>query len=133
MSSPEDISANLPLTSIPGIGDRIASLFHHLGIHRAGDHMRHLPLRYEHELAEHTLMDARQAVEEGEQGLLSARGFVAAVRRQRGRAARIEATIEDETGTARLVWFNAWIDRSHGRGTLRSRRVLIGHQCEPWV
>ena len=110
MSSPEDISANLPLTSIPGIGDRIASLFHHLGIHRAGDLMRHLPLRYEHELAEHTLMDARQAVEEGEQGLLSARGFVAAVRRQRGRSARIEATIEDETGTARLVWFNAgWV------------------------
>ncbi|HAW96696.1 MAG TPA: DNA helicase RecG, partial [Phycisphaerales bacterium] len=110
MSSPEDITANLPLTSIPGIGDRIASQFHHLGIHRAGDLLRHLPLRYEHELAEHTLADARQAVEEGEQGHLSVRGFVAAIRRQRGRTTRIEATIEDDTETARLVWFNAgWV------------------------
>jgi ATP-dependent DNA helicase RecG len=110
VSSPEDITANFPLTSIPGIGDHIASQFYHLGIHRAGDLLRHLPLRYEHELAEHTLSDARQAVEDGEQGHLTVRGFVAALRRQRGRSARIEATIEDDSATARLVWFNAgWI------------------------
>ncbi|MBL9140733.1 MAG: ATP-dependent DNA helicase RecG, partial [Phycisphaerae bacterium] len=59
------------------------------------------------ERSEHTVADLLQACHAGEQGSASVRVEVATVRSSPGRRPRVEATMEDDTGTVRAVWFNA--------------------------
>ena len=95
---------------IPGVGSRLAGKFERLGLRVVADVLRHLPMRYEQELAERTIEHAHQAALDGEAATLAVRGTVAVIRRAPGRRPRIEATLEDATGTAHLVWFNAnWV------------------------
>lgn len=128
MSSLDSIKLNTPLPEIPGIGDRSVGAWRRLGLETAGDLLGHIPLRYEQELAEQTIARAHEAVASGETGHLALRGTIEVVRHHRGRRPRTEATLQDESGTARLVWFNAgWLaGRLHpgmevlmnGRGSL---------------
>ena len=84
--------------------------FARLGLNVVGDLLRHLPMRYEHELAELSIEAACERMEAEPKATLAVRGTIAVIRRAPGRRPRIEATLEDETGTARLVWFNAgWV------------------------
>ena len=84
--------------------------FNRLGLNTTGDLMRHLPIRYEREVAELMLEDARTEALEDPKATLAVRGVIAVIRRTPGRKPRIEATLEDASGTANLVWFNAnWI------------------------
>ena len=110
VSSLDSIRLNTPLHSIPGIGERSIGHYERLGLHTAGDLLKHLPLRYEQELAEQTIELAQEAVANGEDAHLALRGTIEALRHARGRRPRLEATLQDATSTARLVWFNAgWI------------------------
>ena len=110
MSETRSISIKTPLGEISGIGDALRGRFNRLGLNVVGDLLRHLPIRYERELAEVTLEDARTEAIEDPKATISVRATVAVIRRTPGRKPRIEATIEDDSGTARLVWFNAnWI------------------------
>ena len=103
----EHASASLRLAddvrSLPGVNVNRARLLARLGIHTASDLLRHLPMRYEHEAAEQAI--AELVVDT----VGSARGVIAAMRwvgSYRGKS-RLEATLEDESDTLRVVWFNA--------------------------
>jgi ATP-dependent DNA helicase RecG len=93
------------LTELPGIGPRRAEHFARLGIYVVRHLLRHRPLRYEHEAAEGTIADLATGT------IGSARGTIAAGRWVPGRGGprkgRFEATLEDETGTLLLTFFNA--------------------------
>ncbi|MCA9286555.1 MAG: ATP-dependent DNA helicase RecG [Phycisphaerales bacterium] len=104
-----------PVTSLPGVGPRMAQLLARLDIRSIADLLRHLPMRYEHELAEQTIASAGDVVgmAHGSEANIAVRGEIAALRVGHGRKPRIEATVQDGTGTMRLVWFNApWLRRS---------------------
>jgi ATP-dependent DNA helicase RecG len=105
------------LADIAGVGPKRAEAFRLLGLRCVADLLRHLPLRYEHELAESPIdtLNRRLGPEHGSSANLAARGEVASVRFVRSRRPRVEATLEDGTGTILLTWFNApWLrDRLH--------------------
>jgi len=130
------IDARTSVTALPGVGERTAARLAHLGIRSAGDLIRHLPMRHERRLAERTIADtATQLSDEGANVRLQ--GEVARVKVRPGPRALVEATLDDGTGTARLVWFNApWMrDKIHpgdrgvaeGRAKLRQGYLEIGN------
>ena len=114
----EPIRLSSDVGTLPGIGPRSRPHFVHLGIATVGDLIKHLPLRYARHLDESSIRDADQLVpmQDGakSQGVIAVRGEIAALRAppgpQRGGRSRIEATLEDDSGRVRLVWFNApWL------------------------
>ena len=89
--------------SLPGVNVARARLLARLGIHTASDLLRHLPTRYQHETGEQPIADLVVDT------VGSARGIIAAMRwvgSYRGKS-RLEATLQDDSDTLRLVWFNA--------------------------
>jgi ATP-dependent DNA helicase RecG len=123
------ITPDSDIALVGGVGGR-AEAFRRLGMHRAIDLLRHLPQRYEHELAEQTIAAAGAALPLRDRAYanVAVRGEVAAVRFTRGRRSRLEATLEDASGTLTLVWFNApWLQQRihpglHLRAWGRARR-----------
>ncbi|MBX3355138.1 MAG: ATP-dependent DNA helicase RecG [Phycisphaeraceae bacterium] len=114
------ITLNGALESLPGVGPRTAAALARLGLHTIADLLRHLPLRYEHERAEHSISECEAMIPQrpGAEAHLSVRGEIAVSRIIRRARPRVEATLEDETGSMRLVWFNAtWMDRRVRPGT----------------
>ncbi len=101
------------VTSLPGVGDRRAEALGRLGIRRVADLLVHVPFRYERHLGAETIQAAAALLEAGhDRDQVTVVGEVAAVRPARGRRPRVEATLEDETGTLALTWFGAtWIAR----------------------
>ncbi len=90
------------LVDVPGVGERKAEMFRRLGLRTVGELIRHTPMRYERESAEGEIASLVDDT------IGSARGEVAACRVVRqGRKTRFEATLEDESGTLKLTWFNA--------------------------
>ena len=136
MDSQAAIDARTPVTAIPGVGERTAARLAHLGIRSAGDLVRHLPMRHERRLAERSIADTAAQVTD-ESANVRLQGEVARVRVRPGPRALVEATLDDGTGTARLVWFNApWMrDKIHpgdrgvaeGRAKLRQGYLEIGN------
>ncbi len=130
------VDARTPLTAVTGVGPRTAERLGHLGIRTAGDLVRHLPLRHERRLAERTIAETIAATTE-EPVHVRLRGEVARVRTRPGPRALIEATLDDGTATARLVWFNApWMrgkihpgERgvAEGRARMRQGYLEIGN------
>ncbi|MCA9291156.1 MAG: ATP-dependent DNA helicase RecG [Phycisphaerales bacterium] len=111
MSTPtREIALNTNVAALPGVGPSRAAAFARLGIRSVADLIRHVPARYEHELAEETIAAAGDALgpTHGATANLAVTGEIASVRVAGfGKRTRLEATIEDGTGTARLTWFNA--------------------------
>ena len=100
------------VVQLPPVGPRHAPAFGALGLRCVADLLLHLPSRYEY--IESELPIAQVAALVGDDGRSEAhattRGEVVKVQRGFGRATRIEATIEDETGTLNVVFFNqAWM------------------------
>jgi ATP-dependent DNA helicase RecG len=125
MPDAPEIALTTNIASVPGVGDRRATAFRRLGIRCVADLIRHLPLRWEHELAEQSIAGASEGVgpEHGAGAHITVRGEVATVRAPRGgRRPRFEATLEDETGTVLLTWFNApWMrNKLHPGMTIRA-------------
>ena len=130
------IDARTPIAALTGVGPRTVERLAHLGLRTAGDLVRHLPLRHERRLAERSIADTiAQLSEEGANVQL--RGELARVRTRPGPRTMIEATLDDGTATARLVWFNApWMrgkihpgDRgvAEGRARMRQGYLEIGN------
>jgi len=131
-----NIDARTLVEQLPGVGARTMQRLHHLDIRTAGDLVRHLPLRHERRLAERTIA---QTATDAQQDAVNVRlrGEIARVRVKPGPRAMIEATLDDGTATARLVWFNAgWMreklhpgDRgvAEGRAKMRQGYLEIGN------
>jgi ATP-dependent DNA helicase RecG len=123
MTAAPRFSAESDIALVVGPG-RVAEAFRRLGLARAIDLVRHLPLRYEHELPEQTIAQAERTVPGGSGSgtSVAVRGEVAAVRLARARRSRLEATLEDGSGRLMLVWFNApWLrDRIHPGLSIRA-------------
>ena len=136
VSDAGSIEARTPLAAVAGVGPRTVERLAHLGIHTAGDLVRHLPLRHERRLAERSIHETLQEVSQAE-AQVRLRGQIARVRVRPGPRGMVEATLEDGTATARLVWFNApWMrgklhpgDRgvAEGRGRVRNGYLELGN------
>ena len=104
---------NDAIGDLPGIGPRTTEAYSALGLETLSDLLWHLPMRYEHERAEMTIEQAETLVPdlEGAQENVAIRGEIAAIRSVGGRrGGRVEATLEDDTGSIQLVFFNAgWL------------------------
>ncbi|MBM4112010.1 MAG: DEAD/DEAH box helicase, partial [Phycisphaerae bacterium] len=108
------ITPKTPLSEVPGIGARGAAALGTLGLVTAGDLVAHIPKRYQWEQPERTIAESAALVPDapGAEADLSVRAEIAACRVVRSRRTRVEATLEDSTGSMRLVWFNApWMGR----------------------
>jgi len=92
------------LSALPGVGARRAEHFQRLGVHTVRDLLRHLPMRYEHEAAETPINDLTEGTIGSTRGTIAAARWVQGKTRKKG---RFEATLEDESGTLLLTWFNA--------------------------
>jgi ATP-dependent DNA helicase RecG len=102
------------IADVPGVGARSRVAFARLGIATVGDLLKHLPLRYETHKAATSIGETDRTVPRLLEGttkdVIVVTGEIAALRIQPGRRHRIEATLDDGTGTVRLVWFNApWL------------------------
>jgi len=93
-----------------GVSTARARHFHELGVRTVGDLIRHFPFRVEAEHGEDTIASHIAALEAKPDAEKSAnialRATVVASRSAFGRMPRIEATVSDGTGTARIVFFN---------------------------
>ena len=98
------------IESAAGVGAARARHFHELGIHTVGDLVRHFPFRVEAEHGEDTIaahIAALEAKPDAEKSAnIAVRATVVASRTAFGKRPRLEATVDDGTGTARLVFFN---------------------------
>ena len=130
------ITAKTTLGEIPGITARLVERLNAFELRTAGDVVRHFPMRHERKLAERTILETQNEVAD-EQAVIRIRGTVATVRVRRGRATMVEATLEDDSSSARLVWFNAgWMrDKIHpgdsgvaeGRAKVRNGFLELGN------
>ncbi len=112
MTSSTPFQVDADITVVPGVGPRLAAVLGRMEITTVGGLLDHIPMRYEHEHAESTIaeVDAALPDDEGAAANVSVRGEIAAIKIPPGRRPRIEVTLEDETGTVQLVWFNApWL------------------------
>jgi ATP-dependent DNA helicase RecG len=129
-----DPRPSTPVSAIPGVGPRTAEALGHLGIRTAGDLVRHLPMRYEHDRGERTVADVLAMCERGESPQVALRVEAASVRHAPRPRPRTEATFEDGTGTVRAVWFNApWMrGKLHpgAAGILQGKAQLRGRYLE---
>ncbi|MEI6023956.1 MAG: ATP-dependent DNA helicase RecG [Phycisphaerales bacterium] len=130
------ITAKTTLGEIPGMTARLVERLNAFELRTAGDVVRHFPMRHERKLAERTILETQNEVAD-EQAVIRIRGTVATVRVRRGRATMVEATLEDDSSSARLVWFNAgWMrDKIHpgdtgvaeGRAKVRNGFLELGN------
>ncbi len=109
MAESPEILLTTNIADLPGAGGKRAAAFRKLGIRCVADLIRHMPMRYEHELPEQSIAEAGMAVgpEHGREANISVRGEVAACRMARGRQVRFEAQVCDDSGTVLLTWFNS--------------------------
>ena len=111
MALPE-ITPGTPVEALPGVGPVMAGALRRLGLASAADLVRHVPLRWEEDREESTLADlAAEGGPDSSAGVnATVRGEVVRARWAPGRHPRLEAMIEDGTGSIRVVWFNApWL------------------------
>ena len=108
----EPASAPILLTThvaaLPGLRANHVKALSRMGIHCVADLILHMPHRYEHELPEQSIAEASRTVSpiHGAEANIAVQGELATVGVRRGRKTRVEATLEDPTGTLKLMWFN---------------------------
>ena len=99
-----------PISSISGVGPARARAFAALGIDSIADLLRHFPFRVEAEHGEDSIAahvaNLEKSAETEPTTNLTVRGTIAASRTAFAKRPRLEATLDDGTGTARLVFFN---------------------------
>ena len=108
---------------IAGVGPRMAKAFETLGLSTIEDLLWHVPVRYELDRAGSSINEVEEIVghETDAAENISVIGTLAAIRTTPGRSPRIEATLDDGTGTIRLIWFNAgWMRRKLRPGMMLS-------------
>jgi len=101
-----------PITDVPGVDAKAAARLEPMGLRRIADLLLHLPHRHEHEREERSIAETDRLLGDAPDAAanIALRGRVGAVRVVRGNKTRVEATLVDDSGSARLVWFNApWL------------------------
>ncbi len=109
MTAPTELGLTANIAAVPGVSPRHAEAFRRLDIRCVADLILHLPLRYEHELAEQTIAQVQEQAGSlgGGEVTLSVCGEIVTIRSAPGRRGRrVEATIQDATGALRATWFN---------------------------
>jgi ATP-dependent DNA helicase RecG len=110
-----------PVTRLPGVGAARAKALARLGIVTLADLLRHRPIRYEQLNAEGLIRDLPTTGD----AIATARGVITAARwvpgHGYGKKGRFQATLQDDSGTLALAWFNAGYlrDTLHPGQTLR--------------
>ena len=106
MTAPTELGLTANIAAVPGVSPRHAEAFRRLDIRCVADLILHLPLRYEHELAEQTIAQVQeQAGTLGGEVTLSVCGEIVTTRSAPGRRGRrVAATIQDATGALRATW-----------------------------
>ncbi len=104
-----------PLRSLSGVGPRLAEAAAELGIETLGDLLLHVPHGYRDRADVRLLGELRT----GEEATVRVEVRSARIRPTRRRNLRIvEATVADESGPAKAVWFNQdWLAERLGPGT----------------
>ncbi len=101
MPRPERLDASL--TALRGAGKRLGAMAASIGIHTVGDLLAHVPHGYRDHSTTRKLGELRL----GEEATVIAEVRSARMRPTRRRNLRIvEATVADETGAVKAVWFN---------------------------
>ncbi len=102
-SMPRPERLDLPLTVLRGAGKRLSATAASIGIHNVGQLLAHVP----HGYRDHSAMRKLGELRLGEEATVIAEVRSARVRPTRRRNLRIvEATVADETGPLKAVWFN---------------------------
>lgn len=95
------------VTRLPGVGTARAQALARLGITTLADLLRHRPIRYEKLNAEGLISDLPVTGD----AIATARGVITAARwvpgQGYGKKGRFQATLQDDSGTLALAWFNA--------------------------
>ncbi len=114
-SLPRPSRLDAPITALRGAGPRLAAVAAELGIETLGDMLMHIPHSYR------DLSEPRELSElgVGEQATVEVEVRSARLRPTRRRGLTIvEATVADESGPAKAVWFNqAWLAERLQEGT----------------
>ncbi len=104
-----------PLTSIGGVGEKLAAAAAKIGLHTLGDLIENVP---------HSYPDRADAIAIAELPIGGQATIVAEVRSARSRPTRrrglriVEATVADGTGSITAIWFNqAWLAEKLRPGT----------------
>ena len=109
------ISLDTPLAANPSIKRPTLARLVHLGLETVGDLLRHFPTRYEDYSQIKPLAEATP----GERA--SFQGTITEIEQSRSFKKKLHlttATIEDESGTLRIVWFNQkFLDQTLRQGT----------------
>ncbi|MDX1569618.1 MAG: ATP-dependent DNA helicase RecG [Xanthomonadales bacterium] len=95
-----NLNADAPITSLPGVGPKVAEKLAKLGLHRCADALFHLPLRYEDRTRIHPIHSVRPGAR-----LLLQGEVVSTVTVGRNRRSMI-CVLDDGTGRITLRFFN---------------------------
>ena len=97
------LSLETPLHAVPGVGPRFLRRLENLKIRTVRELLWHFPSRYEDFSQIYRIAD----LEPGQQATVTATVEDIKTRRSwRRRMTLVEATLADETGSIRAVWFN---------------------------
>lgn len=105
------------ISDLPTVTFEQVEALHDLGIHTVADLMKHLPMRYETHHGSMTIeaVDLILGNHERMTEFITIEATIASIKPnwRRGRRSRIEATVEDESGTLQINWFNQpWVAKS---------------------
>jgi ATP-dependent DNA helicase RecG len=103
-----------PVSSLPGVGEKIADRLDSIGLRTLGDLLDHLPRAYIDRRDMRTINDLRL----GQEATVIATVKSSKVDRIRGNRSRVTVTISDGTGYVDCVWWNQeWRARTLTEGT----------------
>lgn len=103
-----------PVSSLPGVGEKIEERLDSIGLRTLGDLLDHLPRAYIDRRDMRTISDLRQ----GQEATVIATVKKSSVDRIRGNRSRVTVTISDGTGYLDCVWWNQdWRARTLTEGT----------------
>ncbi len=105
--NPTTLRLGSNVQDLPGIAQRRARLFARLGVHTLSDLLRHLPMRYERQSQEAGISQLQAGEIGSARGVVVSARWVAPPAPGFSRKGRFEATLEDDSGTLSLAWFNA--------------------------
>lgn len=100
---PTELTLSTKVKNLPGIGRAKAASLQKMGMETVSDLLRHLPMRYEFLAGETSVAQLQPDTIGTARGIVAAKRWVSS---GRGKG-RLEVTLQDESDTLRLVWFNA--------------------------
>jgi ATP-dependent DNA helicase RecG len=112
-----------PITSVKGVGERMADTLGKLGLFSVGDLLAHYPRRYEDRARFTSIRDTR----DGEAATLAGKVTLVENRPTKNRLVLTKVTLDDGSGAlASLVWFNQWRMKQVWEKLLGKRVVAYG-------